>query len=78
MATSAQMVVSHRNGARTLELLCAMKPADGRCSEMIRDIACYVAKALQGSFAEVAVSGREWIWQGMDLAGDGLDRDGWG
>ena len=33
-----------------------VQAADPRCREMIRDLACYAAKALQGSFGELAVS----------------------
>lgn len=58
IATSSPSLSCHKNGVRTLELLCSLKPADGRCSEMIRDLACYAAKSLQGSFAELAVRRR--------------------
>ena len=70
IATSSPSLSCHKNGVRTLELLCSLKPADGRCSEMIRDLACYAAKSLQGSFAELAVrSGKGgarcgwWWWE---------------
>ena len=55
LSTSAAQLAAHHNGIRTLELLCSLKAADSRCSEMIRDLTCYTAKALQGSVAQLAV-----------------------
>ncbi|GAB4821810.1 hypothetical protein N2152v2_008856 [Parachlorella kessleri] len=59
LATSAAQLTTHHHGMRTLELLCTLKAADGRCSEMIRDLTCYAAKALQGSLAQLAARREE-------------------
>lgn len=55
LATAAQQLVHSTHGCRTLCLLCALRAADARCGEMVRDLACYAAKALQGTFVETAV-----------------------
>ncbi|KAL4435864.1 hypothetical protein ABPG77_000626 [Micractinium sp. CCAP 211/92] len=54
LAIGSGYLCQSRSGSRTLELLLQMKGGDLLCREMIRDLGCYSAKALQGQFGQLA------------------------
>lgn len=53
LALNAPFLCQARSGSHTLEGLLQLKGVDLRCREMIRDVGCYAAKALQGQFGQL-------------------------
>ncbi|KAL4458757.1 hypothetical protein ABPG75_013622 [Micractinium tetrahymenae] len=59
LALNAGFLCQARSGSRTLELLLQLKGGDLLCREMIRDLGCYTAKALQGQFGQLAAKNEQ-------------------